>query len=331
MSPRVVSPMPTGSGAIVVHRMLERQLDDFNVVPYAPRLTLFPPALKWCVPRPDADIIHTTPDHGPFFKRQGLPLVVTFHNLVIDAFMSRYSTLAQRAHYATDLKYFLRKSLDIADRVTAVSEFTAGLVRQELGYEGQIDVITNGIDTHAFRPASSPRRSGKPRVLFAGNPSLRKGAHWLPEMARKLDGTATLVCTVAKNTAWARRLESSGVEIAAHVPYESMPDFYRTVDALLLPTVREGDSLAVLEAMSSGLPVVASNCSSLPERVDQGKGGFLCEIGNVNEFVSAITRLADPKLRESMGSHNRARSEVEADLSNMARSYAEIFSEVATH
>jgi glycosyltransferase involved in cell wall biosynthesis len=311
--------------------MLERQLRDFHVVPYSPRLTLFPPALKWLVPQPDADIIHTTPDHGPFFKRHGVPLVVTFHNLVIDTFMSRYSTLAQRLHYATDLKYFLRKSLEIADRVTAVSAFTAGLVRQELGYEGQIDVITNGVDTRNFRPTDSPSKSDKPRVLFAGNPSLRKGAHWLPEMARRLEGAATIVCTVARNTAWARRLESAGVEIAAQVPHALMPDFYRSVDALLLPTVREGDSLAVLEAMSSGLPVVASNCSSLPERVDQGKGGFLCEIGDVGGFVSAIRKLADPLLRQSMSSHNRARAEIEFDMADMAQGYADMFSETASH
>ena len=322
--------MPTGSGAIVVHRMLERLLDNFRVIPYSPRLTYFPPALKWCVPRPDADILHTTPDHAPMFRRRGVPLVVTFHNFVVDAFMSQYSTLVQRIHYATDSRYFLRRSLEIADRVTAVSAFTADLIRTELSYTGRIEVISNGVDTDTFRPSGSTRNTSKPRVLFAGNPSLRKGAHWLPEMARRLNARATIVCTVAGRSPWAKRLTSAGVEITEKVPFAAMPDLYRSVDALLLPTVREGDSLAVLEAMSSGLPVVASDCSSLPERVAPGRGGYLCEIGDVDGFVAAIDKLADPQLRASMGNFNRARAEAEFSLSAMARRYRRIFSELAT-
>lgn len=321
--------MPTGSGAIVVHRMLERLLRSYQVVPYSPKLTLFPPALKWLVPKPDADVIHTTPDHAPLFRRSDIPLVVTFHNFVVDSFMSQYSTLAQRAHYATDLKYFLRRSLEIADRVTAVSAFTAGLVRTELGFTGHIDVITNGVDTEAFRPANEIRNTTQPRVLFSGNPSMRKGAQWLPEIARRLAGQATIVCTVPKSSPWAAKLESAGVEIVEKIPFQEMPDFYRSVDALLLPTVREGDCLAVLEAMSSGLPVVASDCSSLPERVDPGKGGYLCDIGDINGFVAAVERIADPQVRATMGRHNRARAENEFSLAEMAKGYADIFSAIS--
>ncbi len=330
MSPRVVSPMPTGSGAIVVHRMLERLLDDFRVVPYSPRLTYFPPLLRWAVPGPAADIIHTTPDHAPMFRRRGVPLVVTFHNFVIDAFMRPYSTLTQRVHYGTDLRYFLRRSLQIADRVTAVSAFTADLVRRELGYDGPLEVIGNGVDTELFHPPAERRGDRRPRLLFAGNPSLRKGAQWLPAIARKLADRATIVCTVSGNSRWLRQLQAAGVEIADKLPFASMPDLYRSVDALLLPSVREGDSLAVLEAMSSGLPVVASACSSLPERVEDGVGGFLCDIGDVDAFVEAILQLTDPGLRARMGDHNRARAETGFGLENMAGRYQAIFNELVT-
>ena len=117
--PRIVSPMPTGSGAIVVHRALEERLSDYEIVPYSPSLTYFPPALRWSVPTPAADVIHTTPDHAMFFKRPDIPLVSTFHNYVVDDFMRPYSTMVQKIHYATDLKYFLKKggpNLGSADR-----------------------------------------------------------------------------------------------------------------------------------------------------------------------------------------------------------------------
>jgi glycosyltransferase involved in cell wall biosynthesis len=321
--------MPTGSGAIVVHRMLEQQLGDYTVVPYAPKLTFFPPALRWRVPRPPADLIHTTPDYAPFLKRRGRPLVTTFHNLVVDDFMSPYSSMLQRLHYRTDLRLFLKKAIKLSDRITAVSQFTADLVRQELEHDGPIDVIPNGIDTRLFRPGDSTADNIQIRALFAGNPSLRKGAHWLPEMARKLRGSATVVCASGLRGGWTAELEAAGVELLGQVPYASMPELYQSVDLLLLPTVREGDSLAVLEAMSSGLPIVASHCSSLPERVMHGEGGYLCEIGDIDGFVAAIENLRDPQLRKTMGAFNRNRAKVEFDIGRMASRYEGIFAAVA--
>lgn len=58
------------------------------------------------------------------------------------------------------------------------------------------------------------------------------------------------------------------------VPYDDMPKLYQNMDILLLPTVREGHSIAVLEAMACGLPVIASNVASLPEQIIHKQGGF---------------------------------------------------------
>jgi len=317
--------MPTGSGAIVVHRMLEQQLDDYDVVPYSPALTYFPPALRWCVPRPDADVIHTTPDHAAFFRREGVPLVTTFHNLVIDRFMLPYSTFTQRLHYQTDLRFFLRRAVQMSDQITTVSQFTADLIRRELNCDRPIAVIPNGIDTEFFHPPSKTRTDTRLKVLFSGKPSLRKGAQWLPEIARKLKQSVRVICAGGLHGRWAKALDAAGVEVLGPVPYRGMPELYRSVDMLLLPTVREGDCLAVLEAMSSGIPIVASNCSSLPERVVHGQGGFLCEIGDINQFVAATERLLDSQLRRRMGEFNRNRAEAEFGLRRTSARYANLF------
>jgi L-malate glycosyltransferase len=327
---RIASPMPTGSGAIIVHRELEQRLSGYGIVPYSPNLTYFPPTLKWAVPSPPADLIHTTPDHAQFFKRPGIPLVSTFHNLVIDEFMSPYSTWPQRLHYRTDLRYFLKRALRLSDHITAVSQFTADLVRQELDYDGTIEVIPNGVDINYFSPGTGRAAPTAPRVLFVGNPSRRKGAHWLPQIARKLGDSAKVVCASGLRGGWTTGFEAAGIEMLGPIPYADMPDLYRSVDALLLPTVREGDSLAVLEAMSSGLPVIASDCSSLPERVQQGDGGYLCEIGDIDAFVSAIKRLRDPALRAAQGAFNRSRAEDDFDLELMVDRYRDVFTAVAT-
>jgi glycosyltransferase involved in cell wall biosynthesis len=81
--------------------------------------------------------------------------------------------------------------------------------------------------------------------------------------------------------------------------------------------------------MACGLPVVASDCSSLPEQVDEGKGGFLCPVGDIDAFAEKINLLADsPKLRREMGEYNRAKVEKMFTLDRMIKEYQDLFQEV---
>lgn len=76
------------------------------------------------------------------------------------------------------------------------------------------------------------------------------------------------------------------------VPYDQMPGVHQNADILLFPTIREWFGLAAAEAMSCRLLVVATDCSSLPELIDRGKGEFLRPMGDVNTFTNRIRRLA---------------------------------------
>ncbi|MHC1741662.1 MAG: glycosyltransferase [Syntrophobacteraceae bacterium] len=172
----IVSPMATGNGAFVVHKMIERHIPEYRVEAYHPYWTLLPMMLPLAASIGKPRLIHTTPDHAPFFMRRGVPLIVSFQNYVLDSFMAAYSTLPQRVHYATDLRLFTRLSLRLASRVTAVSQATASLVRQDLRFNGPIDIIYNGVDTRVFSPPSRPRSNATVRVLFSGNLTRRKGA-----------------------------------------------------------------------------------------------------------------------------------------------------------
>ncbi len=98
-----------------------------------------------------------------------------------------------------------------------------------------------------------------------------------------------------------------------------------------MPTVREGFGMAVAEAMACGLPVVASDCSSIPELIDDGKGGYLCPVGDVKAFAEKINLLAEsPNLRREMGEYNRTKVEKMFTLEKMAKGYQELFEEVLT-
>jgi len=323
----IISPIPTGSGAYVLHKMLEAGIENYRVHGYNPYLTLFPTVFPFLGRAEKPLAVHTTPDHALFFVRKGVPLVLTVHHLVLDQYMQKYSTLPQRIHYKSDLRWFTKASLKMADVVTCVSHFTAEMVSRELNYQKHIKVIYNGIDTGQFTPSKKSQYSGI-KVLFSGNPTKRKGFHWLPAIAANLREGICIYHTKGLRANHVR-LRAKNVKSLGQIPSKDMPSIYRMHDILLSPTVREGFGLSVAEAMACGLPVVASNCSSIPELVDHGKGGFLCPVGDVDAFAEKINILADsPRLRKEMGEYNRAKVEKMFTVERMVNEYKNLFEEV---
>jgi glycosyltransferase involved in cell wall biosynthesis len=326
----VISPMATGNGAYVVHKTLESRISGFHVVPYNPYRTLFPPLLLPLGRFNRADLIHTTPDYAFFHLRKNIPLILTFHNYVLDHFMRDHSSVLQNIHYQSDLKIFTKLAIGKADGMTAVSRFTADLAMQDLNLTGKIKVIHNGVDTALFAPKkpNNKKRPNKINVLFSGNLTRRKGAMWLLPIADKLDLEITINYTSGLQSA-SSLVNHPQLHCLGVVPYLKMPALYQDSDILLFPTVREGLPMAAMEAMSCGLPVVATNCSSLPELIDDGKGGFLCPLGDVDAFAEKINFLAEnPQLRREMGEYNRAKVEKLFTMDRMVNQYKELFETV---
>ena len=328
--PPIWSPIPKGSGALVVHRCLAKALSNYEIRPYHPYRELLPWTLRALKKPSEARIIHTIPEYGIFFAQRASILVRTFHNFVLDAFMWDYSNGLQKLHYRTDLKWWTRLGIEHAHALTAVSQFTAEIARQNLKPERPIQVIYNGIDSERFHPPLQKKPIlPKLQVLFSGNLSQRKGAQWLLPISQRLQGIAEIFYTSGLRVKKHFR-EAENLTCLGSIPYQKMPELYRSMDVLVFPTVREGFSMAVLEAMATGLPVVASNCSSLPEQIDHGKGGYLCPIGDYHTFAKYIIRLAqDREVGVAMGEYNRARIETRFTEELMLEAYTELFERIA--
>jgi len=322
--------MSTGNGAFVVHKSLESRIPDYRVVPYNPYRTLFPPSLLLLGRFKQADLIHTTPDYAFFHARKNIPLILTFHGYALDRYLRDFSSVLQNIHCQTDLKLFTKLALRKADLITAVSHFTANLVKQEMNPKTDIRVIYNGIDHHLFTPINQnhQKKAKNINVLFCGKLTRRKGAHWLAPIAERLDKRINILYTSGLQPT-GTSLNHPQLICVGSIPYQQMPALYQNADILLFPTAREGFGLAAAEAMACGLPVVATNCSSLPELIDNGKGGFLCPIGNVDAFAEKINFLAEnPGLRREMGEYNRAKVEKMFTLDRMVGEYQQLFEEV---
>jgi L-malate glycosyltransferase len=323
-STTIYSPMVTGSGACIVHQLLAENLPGYRIRGIPPRETLAPFSLGRY--RENADIVHTAPDLGPAVLNDRGISVVTFHGYCLDKESLAHASLAQRMFYRTLLNRAIRQSVSRASAVTAVSNFTAGMIKNHLGFEGDVTVIKNGIDESRFHPSSSHHQGKQCRVLFSGNLSRNKGAHFLQDVSAGLPTGSHLAFTSGLRASRQPASSNGRLVNLGRIPYSDMHRVYQNADILFFPTLREGLGLAAIEAMSCGLPVVTTRCSALPEVVDHGKGGFLCEPNNVKEMLERVRELiTNPGLRQEMGQYNREKVLREFRLQKMIDSYSELF------
>ena len=175
-------------------------------------------------------------------------------------------------------------NLKRAEAVITVSQWAARWLREVHGVE-KVFAVPNGVDTERFRPPVPEEkkalraRYGLERytVLVPARMSPEKNhlavlltARLLPEVDFLLVGTGELE-GLWRKTAQVLRLRN--VRFLGR--REDMPELYRAVDAVLLPTLGENQSLATLEAMASALPVVTTPIPAQWELIEHGVTGLL--------------------------------------------------------
>jgi glycosyltransferase EpsD len=95
------------------------------------------------------------------------------------------------------------------------------------------------------------------------------------------------------------------IDFRGKVSHEDIAEYYQRSDIFILPSIMEGLSNAIMEAMACGLPIIATDVGGNSELVVDGKGGLLVSPKNVEELYKAIKRLInDPSLRKKMGQFN---------------------------
>jgi len=326
---KVSSPVPYACGAYVAHKSLEPVIRNYSVTSYNPYWSLFPPAIR-CYSDPSADVIHAPIDYAIFSRLKNRPLVSTFHGFVLDPYIYKNVSILHRTHYQTDLRWFVLQALKYSNAITCVSKYLAQMARAELGYRGDIRIIYNGIDINRFRPFKKESSGKGIKVLYCGGPNRRKGADLIPAIMDLTDPEVTFVYTSGLKTD-REFLRHPRINYLGKVSNDEMPELLNDVDVLLFPSLREGFGLAVAEAMACGLPVVATDCSALPELIDEGKGGYLCAPGATEMFAAKLNLLAQSsQLRRAMGDYNRDKVERQFNIAHMGRAYQQLFEEVVS-
>jgi glycosyltransferase involved in cell wall biosynthesis len=327
------------SGNAVYFRDLQRELGRHAVTI---EFAQFPPVLE-CIPgfaraisnfrhfSHHFDLVHSNADYGLAFKRSGKPFVVTVHHNIFDDHYQNFISLAQKVYYSGALKRRIEKVLNGADRVVCVSQYTKSSVEQTFG-AAKVQVIYNGIDIDLFRPVQMQpvaEFAGKIRLLFVGNLIKRKGADLLPVIMEKLGSDYVLSYTAGLRNR--TTFEAPNMVMRVAKSRKNLVSLYNSCDVFVFPSRLEGFGYAVAEAMACGKPIVCTDGSSLPELVVNEKGGLLCRLDDVDDFVDKIRFLgARPELRQSQGTFNRDRVVNHFSIARMGRDYSAFYRSALT-
>jgi glycosyltransferase involved in cell wall biosynthesis len=125
-----------------------------------------------------------------------------------------------------------------------------------------------------------------------------------------------------------RLLAASGATDLAWLPgeREDVPDVMRSLDAFVLPSLAEGISNAILEAMSSALPVLATRVGGNAELVAEGSTGTLVQAGDAQALAQALVAMAqDPARAKTQGLAGRQRVLERFSLAAMVSAYRVVY------
>jgi colanic acid/amylovoran biosynthesis glycosyltransferase len=242
-------------------------------------------------------------------------------------------------------RHMLREKVAQAAFVVTISEYNRRLILDHCG--GQVAektvVIHSGVDTQVFRPRGQPPEVASPfTIACIGRLMEVKGQSYLIEACRVLAAKdVEFVCHVVGEGPDSRKLEqlvaSAGLQARVNfVPplnREQIAELLRRVDVLVAPSVRtragrrEGIPVVLMEAMASGVPVVASQISGIPELVDDGLSGVLVPPGDAELLAKAIHSLySDPDLRLRLGAAGREKVLAAFDMNRTAEHLAKLVS-----
>lgn len=215
-----------------------------------------------------------------------------------------------------------RQAILEPDVVLAVSEYWRGLLAEEYGVTAGI--VHNGVDAARFRAVSPALRArlrsaagadGRPLLLAVGGIEPRKGSDTLVQAISQLQRSSRpspVLAVVGGQSFQDYRpyrervlasLPGLGLELGRDivllgtVPDDEVPGWYAAADVLAFPSVNEGWGLAVLEALSAGLPVVTSDLPVFREYLTHGQDALLVPPGDPTALAGALTKvLSDPAL-----------------------------------
>jgi glycosyltransferase involved in cell wall biosynthesis len=214
---------------------------------------------------------------------------------------------------------FSRTVIKNADAAIALTEDMRQAMRAR--YEREIAIVPNGIELGDRRTGLSMQKTGgfERRIICVGRLYPVKGIQYLIQAMARIHGEMpgarlTLVGDGTERGELEDLVDRLGVRecvtFTGRVPHEEVRGYLDRADVFVLPSLSEGLPLTILEAMASGLPIVATKVGGVPDIVDEGMNGYLVEPRNPDEIADRVSMLLrNDVVRDEISARNRKKAE----------------------
>ncbi len=311
------APAGAGSrfGAIPIH-----ELSGWRFPPY-PEFQLIPPwaAVEMPLRRFAPDLVHTL---NPVTlglrairvaRALDLPVVASYHTDV-PGFMARWGV----GWLSPLVQAYMRWMHNQADLNLCPSTFTLRQL-QRMGYQ-RLDIWTRAVDTRLFHPAKrsaewrarlSAGDTTRTLLLFVGRLSFEKRVDWIRLALERLpQARLAIVGDGPARAAWQQHFAGLPVVFTGALRGEALACAYASADIFVFPAANETMGNVVLEAMASGLPVVAPTVGGFTDYAAHEETALLFPPEDREALVAHIARLVQhPALAQRLGAAGRARME----------------------
>lgn len=264
------------------------------------------------------ELFHGLSNELPYLlKKKGIRSVVTIHDLIFLRFPQFYKPI-DRWIYTSKF----RRACQTADRVIAISEMTKRDIIQYFGIaEKKISVVYQGCDASFTYPASDAKKQ-EVRVTYqlperyivsVGSIERRKNLMQVVKAMTLLDDKEIVLVAVGKRTPYTEEVEqyireqglSERVFIKSNVTFADLPAVYQMASLFVYPSFFEGFGIPIIEAIHSGLPVIAATGSCLEEA--GGPSSVYVNPNDEAELAKQMMRiLSSPELANRMKVEGKA-------------------------
>ena len=237
-------------------------------------------------------------------KERGIKLIATNH--LMPENVLKYLHLPKFLETRVSKRLWKDSGLVLAkyDHVTTPTKRAAELLENAAGIKNVL-AISCGIDATKF--TNPTRTSNQPfRILFLGRLDWEKHIHNLIKAAGTFPKDIDFYIEIAGEGNQKKYLAdlasklgiADRVKFLGHISEEELPKAYERATVFAMPSIAELQSIATMEAMASGRPVVAANAMALPHLVHHGDNGYLFEPDDVSDFASCLMKIATADQKE---------------------------------
>ena len=237
-------------------------------------------------------------------KQKQIRLLATNH--IMPENLIKYSVIIPKWFEKTAMKLAWRDAgrvLKQVDFITTPTRRAADLLEAAAGVTDVL-AISCGIEASKFANAT-PTSNKQPRILFLGRLDYEKHIHNLLSavalLPKNLNTQVEIVGDGGERKALEAQAEQLGiseqVKFLGHISEQELPKAYERATLFAMPSIAELQSIATMEAMASGRPVVAADAMALPHLVHDGDNGYLFPPNDVEVFADRLLRVltADKK------------------------------------